>query len=161
MSADSDQGFFAYMLLGRHRVGRYSALARRPPAAYVHHHFSKPWGALRFLQGGEQSQAHATAPPAVSWPKGWRHAAISNVCWAYRYLRAIGLLSSSSPTSTLLPTRSPCLREMRRELEAIEEELSRVRRATINASSWPLCVEDCKLAPDNPGNVVFQEITVF
>ena len=186
-NADADQGLFAYMLLGRHRVGRYSRLERRPPVAYVHHHFAKPWAQLRFLQGGRRSEPRA-APPASSsrrataWPHGWHGAALSQACTTYRYLRAA---TSPAPHSAAKARRGieaewradaaaaapSCLREMRRELSLVEAELRRVAARSAaaedvnNASTapmaWPLCVEDCKLAVDNPGSVLFQRISVF
>jgi hypothetical protein len=169
VNADSDQGFFAYMLLGRHGVGRYASLAHRPPAALVHHHFRKPWGALRFLQGGP---AAGTAPAgsAVSisavadprstalrvreWPKGWRGAPLSAVCAVLRQLHAIDALQDGRPPAA---HASPCLREMARELRSVADEL----RGHGSETPWPLCVADCLAAPDNPGHVLWLVNSVF
>ena len=142
VGGDIDQGYLTYMLLGRHKIGRYASLSHKPPSHLYHHNFRKPWTELRSLQG--RAADAETAP----WPRGWSGAPLRAACDAHRYLRPIDLEADGG-------SASPCLKMMAREREALSNVLRQ------QATPWPLCVEDCKVLPDNPGGVLWSVVSVF
>ena len=151
-AADLCQGFFAYMLLGRHRVGRYAGLEHRAPAFLVHHHWRrpKPWMRLpgiarvaaRRMCGGDGGGSDAGLP----W-RAWSNAPLDAICQSLRYVQAIAVARNGEAFIDGPPARSPCLAALREELAALRTSLRN------HSVQWPLCVEDCKAAPDNPGGV--------
>ena len=79
---------------------------------------------------------------------GWSGAPLRAACDAHRYLRPIDLEADGG-------SASPCLKMMAREREALSNVLRQ------QATPWPLCVEDCKVLPDNPGGVLWSVVSVF
>ena len=97
VGGDIDQGYLTYMLLGRHKIGRYASLSR-----------------------GRLSSVSSCTRPLRATSRG-----------------------------------SPCLKMMATEREALSNVLRQ------QATPWPLCVEDCKVLPDNPGGVLWSVVSVF